>query len=156
MALASLGQLAKRLGLPARWLEAEAEAKRIPSIPLGRSVRFDPPLVAAILAEREGLGLFAEWPFPQGYLAGLAAKSVPRDWQLLCVEDVRALLRTTHGEVGRLMREERLPWLPGRRRHIPRGPFLAWLALGGRSDRPAARVASAAVPRRTEPSRKGV
>jgi hypothetical protein len=44
--------LARRLGLPAAWLKAEAKAGRIPSLRAGRRLLFNPEAVERVLLER--------------------------------------------------------------------------------------------------------
>ena len=48
----TLRRLANQLGLPARWLKAEAVAGRIPYLRVGRSLRFNPEHVERVLADR--------------------------------------------------------------------------------------------------------
>ena len=48
----SLNQLSHTLNLPAAWLRAQAKARRIPSLKVGRRLLFDPGLVARALSER--------------------------------------------------------------------------------------------------------
>lgn len=47
-----LNALSRRLGLPAAWIKAEAEAGRIPSLRAGRRLMFNPDAVERILIER--------------------------------------------------------------------------------------------------------
>ena len=47
-----LQRLAQRLGLPAAWLKAEAEAGGIPSLRAGRRLLFNPEAVEHALIER--------------------------------------------------------------------------------------------------------
>ena len=51
-----LQRLAQRLGLPAAWLRAEAEAGRIPSLRAGRRLLFNPEAVEDALIERASEG----------------------------------------------------------------------------------------------------
>ena len=46
-----LHALSRRLGLPAAWIKAEAEAGRIPSLRAGRRLMFNPDAVERILIE---------------------------------------------------------------------------------------------------------
>ncbi len=48
-----LQSLAQRLGLPAAWLKAEADAGRIPSLRAGRRIVFSAEAVEAVLLERD-------------------------------------------------------------------------------------------------------
>jgi hypothetical protein len=48
----SLQRAASRLGVPAAWLRAEAEAGRVPFLRAGRRLLFNPDSVAAALLER--------------------------------------------------------------------------------------------------------
>lgn len=48
----SLDDLSERLGLPAAWFKAEAEAGRIPSLHAGRRLVFNPEAVERALLER--------------------------------------------------------------------------------------------------------
>ena len=50
--LVNVHGLAERLGLPASWLEQEAERGRIPVLRVGRHLRFDVRAVEATLIER--------------------------------------------------------------------------------------------------------
>jgi hypothetical protein len=50
--LTPLGQLARLLGVPARWLRAEAEAGRLPHLRADNVLLFDADLVERLLAER--------------------------------------------------------------------------------------------------------
>jgi hypothetical protein len=61
-----LHALSRRLGLPAAWIKAEAEAGRIPSLRAGRRLMFNPDAVERILIER-------------AKAAGESAKGVDRD-----------------------------------------------------------------------------
>ena len=47
-----LHALSRRLGLPAAWIKAEAEAGRIPSLRAGRRLMFNPDAVERILIDR--------------------------------------------------------------------------------------------------------
>ena len=51
-ALMELRELARLLGVPTRWLRAEAEAGRIPGLAAGSTWLFDADLVECVLAER--------------------------------------------------------------------------------------------------------
>jgi len=48
----SLHQLARSCGLPMAWLEAEAKARRLPCLRVGRRLMFNPDLVKQSLIER--------------------------------------------------------------------------------------------------------
>ena len=48
----TLHVLARRLGLPAAWLKAEALAGRIPSLKAGRRMMFEPDAVERALRQR--------------------------------------------------------------------------------------------------------
>ena len=48
----TLQALSRRLGLPAAWLKAEAEAGRIPSLRTSRRLMFNPEVVERVLIER--------------------------------------------------------------------------------------------------------
>lgn len=48
----TLPRLASRVGLPAAWLRAEAEAGRLPHLRIGRFLRFDPKAVELALTAR--------------------------------------------------------------------------------------------------------
>jgi hypothetical protein len=52
--LLNLGQLALALRLPRNWLEAEAEAGRIPCLQIGCRLRFNIGAVEEALVERAG------------------------------------------------------------------------------------------------------
>jgi DNA-binding transcriptional MerR regulator len=45
----SLGAMARRLRVPARWLRAEADAGRIPHLRAGNALLFDPDVVERII-----------------------------------------------------------------------------------------------------------
>jgi hypothetical protein len=50
--LLPLGPMARLLGVSTRWLRAEAEAGRIPSLPADKTILFNADLVERLLAER--------------------------------------------------------------------------------------------------------
>jgi len=50
--LLPLNIVARRLRVPVRWLKAEAEAGRVPSLPAGNVFLCDPAAVEAALLER--------------------------------------------------------------------------------------------------------
>ena len=52
--------MARRLRVPSRWLHAEAEAGRIPSLKAGRFFLFDPETVEKVLLDRAARGEGAE------------------------------------------------------------------------------------------------
>jgi hypothetical protein len=54
--LCGIHALARRLGLPAGWLKAEANAGRIPCLRVGRQLRFNPVAVEAVLSDQAGGG----------------------------------------------------------------------------------------------------
>jgi len=54
--LLKAGPMARRLGVPARWLRAEAEAGRIPALKAENVFLFDPQVVSGLLAERARKG----------------------------------------------------------------------------------------------------
>ena len=47
-----IGQAARRLRVPAKWLQAEAEAGRIPHLKAGRAILVDPDTVEQVLLQR--------------------------------------------------------------------------------------------------------
>lgn len=47
-----LNRMARRVGVPAKWLKAEAEAGRIPHVKAGKRYIFNAAAVARVLAER--------------------------------------------------------------------------------------------------------
>lgn len=47
-----LHMLSRRLGLPAAWIKAEAEAGRLPHLRAGRQMMFNPEAVERVLFER--------------------------------------------------------------------------------------------------------
>jgi hypothetical protein len=51
----SLPALARALNLPEWWLKAEADAKRIPHLRIGKRYRFNREVVLRILAERAAM-----------------------------------------------------------------------------------------------------
>lgn len=54
--LLKTGQMARCLGVPARWLREEAEAGRIPALKADNIFLFDPETVTRILTERAQKG----------------------------------------------------------------------------------------------------
>jgi len=54
-AFVSLKRAAAHLGVPAAWLKAEAEAQRVPCLPVGRGIRFNINAVRASLLDRAAL-----------------------------------------------------------------------------------------------------
>jgi hypothetical protein len=54
--LLTVGQMARRLRVPVRWLRAEAEAARIPHVQAERVLLFDPDTVEQVLLERARKG----------------------------------------------------------------------------------------------------
>jgi hypothetical protein len=50
--LVLIGQAARRLRVPVKWLQAEAEAGRIPHLKAGRAILVDPDLVEQVLLQR--------------------------------------------------------------------------------------------------------
>jgi len=50
--LLELGAMARRAGVPVRWLKGEADAGRIPHLRAERVYLFDPQVVFDLLAER--------------------------------------------------------------------------------------------------------
>jgi hypothetical protein len=52
MKLVRVGPMARRLGVPVRWLQAEAEAGRIPHVRAEKVLLFDPETVERVLLER--------------------------------------------------------------------------------------------------------
>lgn len=54
--LVKTGAMARRLGVPVRWLRAEAEAGRIPALKAENVFLFDPDIVIDRLAERARKG----------------------------------------------------------------------------------------------------
>jgi len=50
--LLKLGVMARRLGVPVRWLKAEADAGRIPHLRAEKVYLFDPQVVFDLLAKR--------------------------------------------------------------------------------------------------------
>ena len=52
----SLGRQARRLGVTKKWLQAEAEAGRVPSLKAGGRYLFDPEAVQKVLHDRAGKG----------------------------------------------------------------------------------------------------
>jgi hypothetical protein len=55
-AILSLSRMARRLGVPQRWLRDEADAGRVPSIRAGTRYLFAPAAVGRVLAERAAVG----------------------------------------------------------------------------------------------------
>ena len=53
-------ELANEIGLPLAWLRAEAKARRIPSLQVGRRQVFDADAVRAMLVERTAKGQDAQ------------------------------------------------------------------------------------------------
>jgi hypothetical protein len=51
-ALLSLPRMARRLGVTAKWLRAEADAGRVPCLRAGKRYLFAPPAVERSLAKR--------------------------------------------------------------------------------------------------------
>jgi hypothetical protein len=54
--LVPLGQLARRLRVPVRWLREEAEADRIPHLKAGKALLFDHEAVERVLLDRARQG----------------------------------------------------------------------------------------------------
>jgi hypothetical protein len=50
--LLPLGPMARLIGVSSDWLRAEAEAGRLPHLPAGKTILFDPDLVEQLLTER--------------------------------------------------------------------------------------------------------
>ena len=48
----TLGRMARRLGVTQRWLRAEAEAGRVPCLPAGKRLLFEPVAVEESLAKQ--------------------------------------------------------------------------------------------------------
>ncbi len=58
--LLKVGVMARTIGVPVRWLRAEAEAGRIPSLKAENVHLFDPDVVINLLAERAREGVRSE------------------------------------------------------------------------------------------------
>jgi excisionase family DNA binding protein len=58
--LLTIGQMARRLGVPVKWLRAEAEAGRIPCLRAGERLLFVADVVVATLVERASCEVFTE------------------------------------------------------------------------------------------------
>jgi hypothetical protein len=54
--LLTLGMMARRLRVPTKWLRAEAEAGRVPALPVAKGFLFDPDAVEAVLLHRARQG----------------------------------------------------------------------------------------------------
>jgi hypothetical protein len=54
--LLKTGQMARSVGVPVRWLKAEAEAGRIPALKAENVFLFNPDVVVSLLAERARKG----------------------------------------------------------------------------------------------------
>lgn len=50
--LVVLGAMARRLGVPTKWLRAEADAGRLPHVQAGNTLLFVPDVVTRLLAKR--------------------------------------------------------------------------------------------------------
>ena len=58
--LLKIGAMARVIGVPVRWLRAEAEAGRIPSLKAENVFLFDPNVVINLLAKRAREGVRSE------------------------------------------------------------------------------------------------
>jgi len=54
--LLTVGQMARRLRVPVKWLREEAEAGRVPHLKAGRAILFDPEATEAALVKRAKQG----------------------------------------------------------------------------------------------------
>lgn len=50
--LLTAGQMARQLGVPVRWLKAEAEAERVPHLKADTVLLFEPETVEEVLVQR--------------------------------------------------------------------------------------------------------
>jgi hypothetical protein len=68
--------VARRLGVPANWLRAEAEAGRVPHLKAGRRVLLNLDVVCNLLAERAKREGLASKELTEGATKGQASKGV--------------------------------------------------------------------------------
>ena len=132
MSVIPVQQLAVRLKLPAGWLWQEAQAGRIPVIPLGRSWRFDAEAVAERLGGPEGLRAIRQAMPPPPKIKGKHTKAaMAKSWRPeppnFTLSEVCEYLGFNEQDLLRLMDRQALPFLhDGTCLQFPRVRVRAW------------------------------